>query len=157
MHTRAYAVHIPTPSRTRPPQHEPSTPPTHRPRRSCPAWARNLARTPAASRVSGTAPANTNTSKASQLPEEPRWPVSQPARNTSSRYPRTLTRPRPPAGLAVSHRSGARACARLALAIRQSERSPILSGEDVRACARAGYTWLPTYHALSTYVVLGTG
>jgi hypothetical protein len=96
MHTRAYAIHIPTPSRTRrthshPLQH--STSPAHHlptaQERSSPAWARNLARTPAATRVSGTAPANTNTSKASQPPAN-----RETARNTSSRYPRTLTRPR---------------------------------------------------------------
>jgi hypothetical protein len=65
-HTRAYA--IPHPHTF---QNPPNPLPPTAQERSCPAWARNLARTPAATRVSGTAPANTNTSKASQPPASP--------------------------------------------------------------------------------------
>jgi hypothetical protein len=151
MHTRAYAVHIPTPSRTRPPQHEPSTPPTHRPRRSCPAWARNLARTPAASRVSGTAPANTNTSKASQLPEEPRWP-RQPAGAEYEKPLPTHVDEAPPARRAGRIASQRRACVRSFGSCYTAVGTIAYPIRRIRACVRARGLYLATYLPCAIYL-----
>jgi hypothetical protein len=74
----------------------------------------------------------------------------------------------PLAGLSVSHRSGAvaaamrwrRAYVRSFGAFYTAVGTTAYPIRRIRACvragARAGYTWLPTYHALSTYVLLGT-
>jgi hypothetical protein len=95
MHTRVYyttSPHLPEPAE--PTHHSTAraqhTTHLHRTRRSCPAWARNLARTRRAEFPPPSLRHRTHKHEHEhwvQPPEEPRWP-RQTARNTSSRYPR---------------------------------------------------------------------
>jgi hypothetical protein len=163
---------IPTPSRTRRThshlQHSTSTststPPTHRPRTLVPRPG-----TQSRTHARGDQSLRHRTRKHEHEQSVPT--ASQPRDGAEYEQPLpTHVDEAPPArraGRIVLHRSGAvasamrwrRACVRSFGAFYTAVGTTAYPIRRIRACVRArgGYTWLPTYHALSTYAVLGTG
>jgi hypothetical protein len=158
MHTRVYYTHPHTfqnpPNPPTTVQHEHRTPPT--PHKTLVPRLGTQSRTHAASRVPSPHPQTRTRAlgptarRASMAPpdgaqyEQPLPTLTRPARRLSVSQRRRRVRDE----MAAYVRSF------FSLSIRQSERPPI---RRVRACARAILGYLPTYLALSAYVLLGTG